>query len=80
MTNDLKRLQEHAIDTELLNQIAERLQARAKKTGYSHPLSVYQSLSVDLALGALDTYQETSQNLGKSHSVKQWLDIIIGGQ
>lgn len=79
MKNYLKELEQLDISAQDLDEYALTMQERAKKSGFSHPLAVYQSLVVDLALGAIETQKETAETLGKTHAVKQWLTIIVGG-
>ena len=78
MKNHLQELEQLDISTDDLDAFAEILQERAKQSGFSHPLSVYQSLVMDIAFGAKETKKETEETLGKTHTVKQWLTIIIG--
>jgi len=78
MKNYLHQLAEHAITSATLDQLAATMAERAKANGFSHPIAVYHSLAVDLALGALDNERESAESLGKTHSVKDWLAIISG--
>ncbi|WP_317928758.1 hypothetical protein [Halioxenophilus sp. WMMB6] len=77
MKNYLKELANQGITSADLDKITEAMAGRAEKTGFSHPHSVYHTLAVDLTLGMLDTMQEAEQNLDKTHSLKQWLAIVM---
>ncbi|GAA6169512.1 hypothetical protein [Sessilibacter corallicola] len=76
--NYLKPLQKQGVFPEDLQALADLLEARAKEKGFSHPNSVYHSTIVDLALGTLEIQKETQSELGKTHNLKEWLDIIVG--
>lgn len=78
MKNFLNDLAKHGISAQNIDDVAACLQQRASGNGFAHPLSVYQSLAIDLALGAIDTEQETAANLDNTHSAKQWLALITG--
>ena len=77
MKNFLDDLAQHDISAEKIDSVAKALQQRAQNQGFAHPLSVYQSLAVDLALGAVETQKEVAANMGDTHTAAQWLDIIV---
>ncbi|GAB2188839.1 hypothetical protein [Sessilibacter sp. MAH2] len=76
--NYLKPLQKNGVYSEDLEDIAKLLEDRASSKGFKHPQSVYHSMAVDLALGTLEMKTEAESELGKSHSLKDWLAIILG--
>ncbi len=78
MKNYLKTLAEHGIEANDIELISQEMESRAKATGFSHPNGVYHALIVDLALSAVDIQRETQQEMGNTHTAKQWLDIITG--
>ncbi len=78
MKNFIKDLAEQGISSEQIDAVAQTLQTRAQQRGFAHPLSVYQSLAIDLALGAVETQKEAAANLDSTHSSEDWLNLIVG--
>ncbi|GLS27813.1 hypothetical protein [Marinibactrum halimedae] len=76
--NYLKALRKHDITNDDINHYAQLLKQRADKTGYSHPDGVYHTIAVDIALSAIDIEKENDQQLGRTHTVKEWVEILIG--
>lgn len=78
MKNYIAELEKHGLSAQTLEQLALRMESRAKALGFSHPNSVYHALALDLTLGAIDTMKDSQESLGKTHTAEQWLAIISG--
>jgi predicted transcriptional regulator len=78
MKNYLNNLHERGISAKELDAAAAILQTRAKALGKAHPISVYYALAVEMALAAVEVQQESSKELGNTHSPLEWLKIMVG--
>lgn len=76
MKNYLKQLEQNGITQVMVDQLAQALAQRAAQLGKPHPLGVYHALATDMALGAVETCADSKQELGQTHTAKQWLEII----
>ena len=73
-----KVLQAHGITRAHLDKVADTFRARAQDAdaALAHPLAVYHTAAVDLALGAVDMHQEVQAGMERSHSARDWFSIF----
>lgn len=75
----LKQLEKFDLGQADIDHLADTFEQRAKQAEQSKQARIlYESAAMDLALGAIEMYQDTEKAIQEKLSPKQWLSLLSG--
>ena len=74
-----KTLEQHGISQADLDTLTQYFAERGKQdTNNSLPDAVYNTVALDITMGAIEFSKETLSAMGKGHDAKGWIKVMTG--